>query len=904
MPNLSWNEIEHRATEFAATWRNETYEKGESQSFWSGFLSVFGIDRKRHGAYFEYAVKKINNRQGFIDLFWPGKLLAEQKSAGRDLSAANIQAFDYLHALPDSDLPQYIVVSDFANFELVNLETRERTSFMLDQLPKKIRLFGFLIGRDSANPQEEDPVNRRAAETMARLHNQLAAGNYTGHELELLLVRLVFCLFADDAGIFERGSFEAYLAGRTSPDGSDLGGKLAKIFETLNTPPEQRQAALDYDLAALPYVNGGLFAELTRMPDFTGAMRRELLAACDLDWAQVSPAIFGSMFQGVMDADDRRSLGAHYTSERNIMKIIKPLFLDELDREFDKARYSKKRLAALHDKLASLTFLDPACGCGNFLVVTYRELRKLEHQVLSAIHGRQALLADVTDSIQVNVDQMYGIEIGEFPALIAEAALWLTDHQMNLAASQQFGRHFARLPLTTRANITRGNALQLDWQAVIPPARLSYILGNPPFVGSKFMTAGQRAEVLAQFPSVRGAGVLDYVSAWYAKAAAYMTGNKRIQASLVSTNSITQGEQVGVLWSYLLGQGIHITFAHQTFRWSNEGKGIAAVYCVIVGFSFAPEPAKLLYTYADVRGEPEVRQVGNISPYLVEGPDVVVTSRSRPLGDMPPMMKGSQPTDDGNLLLDEQERADFLRADPDAGDFIRPFVGAHEFINRQQRWCLWLKDAPPEELRKHPAILNRIARVRAFRAQSRKDATRRKASTPTIFDEDRQPTDGHYLIVPSVSSERRAYIPIGFMPHTVVASNLCLIIPDATPYHFGILTSAMHMAWVRVVCGRLKSDYRYSKDIVYHNFPWPDATPEQQATVARLAQGILDARARFPDSSLADLYDPRSMPAELARAHQALDRCVDKLYQHAGFESDGGRLAMLLRKYESNERRN
>ncbi|HEX8227211.1 MAG TPA: DNA methyltransferase [Candidatus Saccharimonadales bacterium] len=900
MPILSLNEIEHRATVFVGRWQGETYEKGESQSFWSEFLDIFGIDRKLHGAYFEYAVKKIDDRQGFIDMFWPGKLLAEQKSAGRDLSAANTQAFDYLHNLSEKDRPMYIIVSDFGHFELVNLETREKTAFTLEQLPKKIKLFGFLTGRDSSNPQEEDPVNRKAAETMARLHNQLRDSNYTGHDLELLLVRLVFCLFADDAGIFDRGTFERYLQHRTSSDGSDLGGKLTEIFQILNTPESERQTNLDQDLAELPYVNGGLFSEIVRTPSFTSSMRAELLAAADLDWGQVSPAIFGSMFQGVMDEKARRNLGAHYTSERNIMKVIKPLFLDDLYAEFEtiarRVRDRQKLLSEFQDKLASLTFLDPACGCGNFLVITYRELRKLEHRVLEKLYKGQTGWLDTSEHgvVKVNVDQMNGIEIEEFPALIAETALWLTDHQMNLAYSQQSGSIFKRLPLTKRANIVNGNALTMAWGEVIEPGRLDYILGNPPFIGSKLMTIEQRAQVVAEFENIRGSGTLDFVTAWYAKATKYMEGNKAIQCAFVSTNSICQGEQVGVLWSYLLQKGLHINFAHQTFRWSNEGKGIAAVYCIIEGFSYTNLAVKRLYLYDDIRGDEKETLPKNINPYLVDAPDLVVTSRQKPICDVPPMSIGNKPIDGGNYLFTEQEKQAFLQSEPIAEPYFYKWVGSHEFIHRYYRWVLVLKDISPSVLRAMPHILHRVEAVRALRAESKSLPTQLLAKYPTRFHVANIPV-AHYLVVPKVSSERRDYIPIGFLSPQTLASDLMFTVPNASLYHFGILTSRMHMAWVRAVGGRLKSDFRYSKDIVYNNFPWPEnVSTEYKTKVEQLAQEILDARSEFPESSLADLYDPRTMPPSLVKAHQMLDKLVDNLYQPQYLPDDSARIAILL----------
>jgi hypothetical protein len=546
MPRLSWNEIEARATQFAARWQGETYEKGESQSFWSEFLTVFGIDRRRHGAFFEYAIKKAGNKQGYIDLFWPGKLLAEQKSVGRDLTKAEFQAFDYLPAMPDYDLPQAIVVSDFATFQVRHLDTDKVWTFPLEDLSRNVRVFGFLIEDTSRIYEEQNPVNRDAAEKMAALHNQLEGNRYIGRDLELLLTRIVFCLFADDAGIFERDTFARFIRNRTRPDGSDTGPFLVQIFEVLNTPYELRQTTLDHDLRKFPYINGGLFEDRLRTPGFTGEMRHALLTATLLDWREVSPAIFGSMFQGVMDAEQRRNLGAHYTSEKNILRVIQPLFLDDLYAEFETAKRSRRALEAFHRKLATLRFLDPACGSGNFLVITYRELRRLEHKVVQELTKGQQIL-DVGTYLRVNVDQMYGIEIDEFASRVAQTALWLTDHQLNIEASRLLGQHYVRLPLTASPHIVHANALRIDWADVVEPQDLSYILGNPPFVGSKFMNATMREELLEQFPGVRGAGTLDFVTAWYSRATGMMQRNPRIETALVSTNSISQGEQVGVL---------------------------------------------------------------------------------------------------------------------------------------------------------------------------------------------------------------------------------------------------------------------------------------------------------------------------------------------------------------------
>lgn len=908
MKNISWNEIQDRATEFVSKWQGETYEKGESQSFWSDFLAIYAIDRRRHGAFFEYAIKKGSGKQGFIDMFWPGKLLAEQKSGGRDLAKAGIQAYEYLETMPDHDLPEAIVVSDFASFQVIRLDTREKVEFALEDLPRHVKLFGFLISQTSRYLAEEDPVNIKAAEAMAQLHNQLREDNYTGHDLEVLLVRLVFCMFADDSGIFDHGVLRRYIQDRTSEDGSDLGSRLVQVFEVLNAPLPQRQSSLDEALASLLYVNGGLFAEPIHTPSFTSSMRSALLGAMELDWSKVSPAIFGSMFQGVMDAKARRNLGAHYTSEKNILRVIKPLFLDDLYAEFAHALAAGPRkkfdeLRKLQDKIASLKFLDPACGSGNFLVITYRELRRLEHKIVAQLAknvDQQDMFASAgqgVGSLKVNVDQMYGIEIDEFPSLVAQTALWLTDHQMNMEYSHQSGRVFKRLPLIASATIVHANALTANWEEVVAPTELRYILGNPPFIGSKMMTADMREQLLACFPGVKGAGVLDFVTAWYAKATDYMKHNRTIQAALVSTNSIIQGEQVPVLWKYLFDHGVAINFLHQTFKWSNDAKGNAAVYCTIVGFALFDKPEKRIFEYADIKGEPNEILAKNINGYGIDAPSVFVERRGKPIFEVPPMSFGNMPLDGGNLLLSDEEKAELLEHEPLAGVYVKRLVGAKEFIQNGSRWCLWLKNANPSDLRRMPLVLQRISRVRDFRLASADAATRKLAERPAEFRDTKTPET--YIIIPAHSSENRSYVPIGFLNKDHISHNSTQTIGGATLYHFAILTSQMHMAWMRAVAGRLKSDYRYSKDIVYNNFIWPDASDAQKADIENLAQAVLDARAQFPDSSLADLYDPLTMPPALAKAHKALDKAVDKLYRKEPFTTDADRVAMLFERYRS-----
>ncbi len=904
---LSWNEIKDRALRFSREWQHESSEDAEAKSFWDGFFDVFGVSRRRV-ANFEKKIRKLDGKDGFIDLLWKGVLLIEHKSRGKDLDRAHAQARDYFHGLSDAELPRYLLVCDFERFRLYDLETGEiPTEFALKDLQKHVRQFGFIAGYQARSFKEEDPVNVLAAERMGKLHDALKAAGYDGHALEVLLVRLLFCLFGDDTGIFPRHAFHELLAQRTGVDGTDTGQWLAQLFQVLDTAPARRQKTLDAQLAEFPYVNGKLFAEPLPLAAFDANMRELLLQASTLDWSRISPAIFGSMFQSVMDAKARRNLGAHYTSEKNILKLIGPLFLDELKTELEKIGNHEGKLKGFHIKLASLRFLDPACGCGNFLVIAYRELRLLEIEVLQRLYARQgSVLQGVADHVAIDVDQFYGIEIEEFPAQIAQVALWLMDHQMNLRVAEQFGEYFARLPLTKSPTIVHGNALRIDWRDVVPKEKLSYILGNPPFVGKKEQNAAQKADMSHVFAGVKSAGVLDFVAAWYLLAAKYVQ-DTLIRCAFVSTNSITQGEQVGVLWSELYRLGMHIQFAHRTFKWSNEARGKAAVHCVIVGFGMSDPSSKRLFDYAHTKSDPHEFSVTNINGYLVDSPDVALQNRREAICVVPPIVFGSMPNDGGNLLLTDDEMKTLLDAEPNAAPWIRPFVGAEEFINGVSRWCLWLKDMDPKQLRTLPIMRKRIAAVKACREASSRETTIALAAFPMLFGEDRQPLTS-YLLIPSVSSERRSYIPIGFMPPTTISSNLNLLVPDAGRYHFGIVQSTMHMAWVRSVCGRLKSDYRYSAGIVYNNFPWPDLLEDStRAAIETAAQGVLDMRAQFPGSTLADLYDPLTMPPALVKAHQQLDKAVDAAYiaaeKAAGRKppklgSDAERVAFLFERYQ------
>ncbi|QHS08799.1 class I SAM-dependent DNA methyltransferase [Sinimarinibacterium sp. NLF-5-8] len=899
---LSWNEIKDRALAFSREWQHAESEDADAKSFWDAFFNIFGVSRRRVAS-FERKVKKLDGRDGFIDLLWKGVVLIEHKSRGKDLDRAYQQARGYFPGLKDNELPRYIIVSDFARFRIHDLETDEAFEFALQELHREVKRFAFLAGYQTHVYQDQDPVNIRAAEKMGRLYDQLKAIGYPNHALQVYLVRLLFCLFAEDTGIFERSLFTDYIRERTAEDGSDLAAKLDELFQVLNKPTPARLKNLDEQLNQFPYINGKLFTERIDTAAFDSKMRDALLDCCALDWSPISPAIFGALFQSIMDSTARRNLGAHYTSEKNIQKLIHPLFLDELRAEFEKIKTNKNKLFEFHKKLRSLTFFDPACGCGNFLVITYRELRLLELDVLRAARTSGQLSLDVHGLIQIDVDQFYGIEIEEFPAQIAQVALWLIDHQMNLKVSEEFGLYFARIPLKASANIVHGNALTLDWDSVLPRQRCSHVLGNPPFVGAKYMNDAQRSDTQAVFDGIPSAGLLDFVAAWYVKAARYIAlpanGARAIRCAFVSTNSICQGEQVGVLWGWMLQQGIKIHFAHRTFSWRNEARGVAAVHCIIVGFGLQDEPNKTLYDYEDIKGEPHAVAAANINPYLVDASDVVLARRGKPICDVPTIAFGNQPIDGGHLLMTPSEADELRRETPELQPYVRLFLGAEEFINGGERYCLWLKDCPPSVFRKSKLVLDRLNSVRKFRLESKRPATRKLAEVPSTFAFVSH-IEAPYIVVPSVSSERRQFVPIGFSSPEMVVSNLCLAVYDATLFHFGILSSTMHNAWVRAVCGRLKSDFRYSAAIVYNNFPWPDApSDKQRSAIETAAQAVLEARAQFANASLADLYDPLTMPPPLLKAHQALDKCVDAAYGKTKFGSDAERVAFLFERYQA-----
>ena len=905
---LSWNEVRARAAAFADEWRDAAYEKGESQSFYNDFFAVFGVQRRSVARYEEH-VRKLDDRSGFIDLFWPGVLIVEQKSAGRDLDKAYGQAGEYFDALPERDRPRFILVSDFQTFELHDLDEREAVSFALADLPANVEKFGFILGVQRRTFRDQDPANIAAAELVGRLHDALDAAGYRGHDLERFLVRIVFCLFADDTGIFEpRDIFLDLIEERTSEDGSDTGSRLAELFQVLDTPEAERQKTLDEDLARFPYVNGALFDGPLRIPSFDAAMRAALLDACRFDWSNISPAIFGALFQSVMDPKERRAQGAHYTTEKNILKVIEPLFLDDLRAEFGrlKARRGGRRRADLlrfQDRLGKLRFFDPACGCGNFLIIAYRELRALEIEVLREIYAG-GLFDKLAESLSViNVDQFYGIEIGEFPARIAETALWMMDHIMNNRLSLAFGQTYARIPLRTSPHIVHGDALETDWADLLPPEECSFVFGNPPFGGAKFQTAEQRAQVRRIAALGKTGGTLDYVAAWFIKAGEYVrAGNARI--GFVATNSITQGEQVAQLWPVLFGRcKLEIAFAHRTFAWGSDARGKAHVHVVILGLDRRENmrPEKRLFSYPDIDGDPEESRHTALSPYLFDAggladPHLTVREASAPINGLTPLRYGSQPIDGGRIIFDANERATFLEAEPGAAQFMRPFVGAREYLQGGERWILALHDAAPEVLARLSLVRERIAAVRDYRLESKRPVTRDLALFPTKFAFTTIPA-APYLVIPEVSSERREYVPLGWLEPPIIPSNLVRVLQDATLAGFALLTSTMHMAWLRYIGGRLKSDYRYTIGLVYNTFP----TLPKGADLSKLeplAQAVLDARAAHPDATLANLYDPDLMPPDLRRAHRALDRAVDRLYRRTGFASERERVEHLFMLYE------
>lgn len=921
------------AKQFAADWAGRGDEKQETQQFWTSLLQrVYGVETPENYIKFEKPVWVDNMKGGrttkFIDAYIPEtRVVIEQKGAAIDLSKGEKQSDDSLLTpyqqarrygayLNDNERPRWIVVCNFREFRIHDMKepNAEPEVLLLKDLEKEFHRLNFLVSAQDENIKKEMEVSIAAGEIVGLLYDAFAkqyanpGSEQALKSLNKLCVRLVFCLYAEDAGIFgRRGMFHDYLE---KFDVRGMRRAMVDLFRVLDTKEEERDPYLKDDnpeLAAFPYVNGGLFAdESIEIPTFTEEIRNLLLknASEDFNWSEISPTIFGAVFESTLNPETRRKGGMHYTSIENIHKVIDPLFLDNLKKEFAEigtitaVATRKNRLQQFQNKLAELTFLDPACGSGNFLTETYLSLRRLENQTIAQliaaqkgqVEGQIVLGGATSVNVKVSISHFYGIEINDFAVTVAKTALWIAESQMLKETEAIIREHLDFLPLKTNAYIIEGNALRLDWETVVPKTKLSYIMGNPPFIGFTFMSSEQKEDMKIIFPGVKN---LDFVCAWYKKASDYIT-NTRIEVAFVSTNSIVQGETVARFWDFM--QGDIINFAYTTFVWDSEASTKAHVHCVIIGFAKFARPDKLLFS-----GKIE-RKAQNINYYLVDGDNVLVRSRNKPLCNVPKMVYGNKPADGGNLIIENDELEDFLKKDPESKKFIRPLLGAAEYIKGNKRWCLWLEGASPNELRKCPLVLERIQKCKEMREASIAAGIRKFAETPTLFAQRTQPTDKDYIVVPSVSSERRRYIPMGLMDKGTISTNLILIVPDAGLYHFGILESNVHMAWMRAVCGRLKSDYRYSKDVVYNNFPWPTPTEEQKARIEQTAQAILDARALYPDSSLADLYDEVTMPPELRKAHQQNDRAVMDAYGFTkGTEartSESACVAELMKLYQ------
>lgn len=917
---MTEKEQKQAAKEFAEFWKDKGYEKGQSQTFWLQLLSqVYDVERPEKYIEFEDQVH-IDKSTGFIDGYIPTtKILIEQKSIDKDLrkgirqsdgSLLNPfqQAKKYIAELPVSKHPKWIITCNFKSFLIYNMENPngEPEEILLKDLEKEYYRLQFIVDVENTNLKKEMEISIKAGELVGKIYDEILPlyknpeNEETLKSLNMLCVRLVFCLYAEDAGLFgKHGIFHDYLE-KFNTD--DLRRALIDLFKVLDTKPQDRDPYMKEDLAQFPYVNGGLFAdENIEIPNLNDTVKELLLsnASEDFDWSDISPTIFGAVFESTLNPETRRSEGMHYTSIENIHKVIDPLFLDDLKSELDgilmikvlKAR--KEKLLAFQQKLSELKFLDPACGSGNFLTETYLSLRRLENKALEAYQGGQIGFGDENiNPIKVSIGQFYGIEINDFAVTVAKTALWIAESQMMHETENILHLNLEFLPLKSYTNIIEGNALRIDWNDVIPNGELNYIMGNPPFVGARLMNESQKEDISNIFKGTKGSGNLDYVSCWYKKATNYID-NTKIEVAFVSTNSITQGEQVAILWKDILERGVNINFAYRTFRWDSEASLKAHVHCIIIGFSFIKRTEKYLYE------NDKVKKANNINPYLIDAPNVYIESHSSPLCNVPKMDFGSMPNDGGFLSnYSKEQKEDICNRYPNTEDLFKNIVGAEEFINNKERYCIWLKDVEPSIYKSNSIIMEAIKNVKDLRENSNREATRKLAITPYLFGEIRQPkTD--YLLVPSTSSERRRYIPIGFFDSNTISSNANLVIPNATLYNFGVLTSNVHMAWVRTVAGRLKSDYRYSAKIVYNNFPWCNPTEEQKKKIEKTAQAILDARALYPNSSLSDLYDELTMPKELRKAHQENDKAVMVAY---GFDwrkmTESDCVAELMKMYQ------
>ena len=910
------------AKAFVKDWLGKGYEKGETARFWMDLLGrVFGITNPAQFIQFEVPVKTFAKDKGsdFIDAYIPTtKVLIEQKGSHVDLTAKARQSdgmeltpfqqgLRYASGLGTGKYPHWIVACNFNTFEVHNMETPDAAPevIQLADLEKEYHRLSFLVDDTNVHLKKELDVSIQAGEIVGVLYDKIQAqykdpSNPDSQKaLNKLCVRLVFCLYAEDAGIFgSKDMFHDYMSQFSA---AEFREKLIKLFRILDQKPEERDPYEDEKLLAFPYVNGGMFAGEIEIPRINDEIRALILqrASDDFDWSLISPTIFGAVFESTLNPETRRAGGMHYTSIENIHKVIDPLFLDELKEELAEikvekvAKTKKDKAYAFQNKLASLKFFDPACGSGNFLTESYTSLRRLENEALRIIFDGNRVIGEFADPIKVSINQFYGIEINDFACSVAQTALWIAESQMMKETEDIAGFNLDPLPLKTYTNIHEGNALRMDWNEVIPAAELNYIMGNPPFVGANNMSVEQKNDAVAIYGKIKLSNSIDYVGAWYHKAAMMMTDNPIIKAALVSTNSITQGEQVSPLWQPLFDRyDIHIDFAHRTFQWDSEASLKAHVHCVIIGFSKVNITEKFIYT-----GKEKLR-ASNINPYLLDAPNELIVSQGSPLCDVPKMTHGNMPIDGGNLILSEEEREEILKKDPDMASYIKRFVGAQDFLNNNViRYCLWLKGVPPSAYAKNHDVMARLEKVRETRLASSAAPTRKAADTPYQFFSSPQ-TELPYLCVPEVSSGNRTYIPFGFKDNRTIASNKLMIVPDASIYHFGVLQSLLHMAWVRVVCGRMKSDYSYSAAVVYNNFPWPSPTEEQKTKIEQTAQGVLNARDLFPECTLAELYNPMTMPIELRRAHRANDAAVLEAYGFPKDATESDIVARLFKMYE------
>ena len=895
--------------QFVTRWSGRGYEKGESHTFWLSFLrDVLGISEPEKLVRFEVPVKL--KHTSFIDAFLPDtKVIIEQKSLSENLAQEKLQsdgstltpyeqAQRYGNSLPYSMRPRWIIVCNFAEFLIYDMETiATPTKILLSELPDKFHVFDFLVDHTKTKLRVELELSLKAGEIVGKLYDALR-GQYLNPDneeslvsLNKLCVRLVFCLYAESAAIFGKHKiFRDYLQKE-----NNIRRGLLDLFDVLNTPIDQRDPYLDDTLKKFPFVNGGLFSGSIEIPNFTPEIKKLLLeeASSGFNWAGISPTIFGTVFESTLNPTTRRAAGMHYTSLDNIHKVIDPLFLDDLREEFlnikTSTRNRKKNLLAFQDKLSSLNIFDPACGSGNFLTESYLCLRRLENEVLKELFGSQIQLGELVNPIKVSIGQFFGIEINDFAVAVAQTALWIAELQMIQETQEIIHHDLDFLPLKSYSNIHEGNALQLDWQKICPNP--NFIIGNPPFVGKSFQTAAQKSDMAKIFASISGFGNLDYVACWFKKAADFIH-NTKTTCAFVATNSIGQGIAVPPLWTYLFKRGVIINFVHQTFKWTSESTDLAAVHCVIVGFANFHAPVKKIF---DSNG---IRVVENINAYLLNAPNVIVLPQANPLrDDVPPMIVGSCPTDGGNFLLTADERDDLIKHEPVAEKWIRRYVGSNEFINGIMRYCLWLKDCPPNELRKMPRVIKRVEGVKNFRLASKKAQTRRRADSPTLFAEDRF-VDAPAIIIPMLSSSNRRYVPIGFVDAGVIVNIQASFIPNGDLYTFGVLNSSIMMTWLKTVGGQFKSDYRFSATTVYNTFPWSEPSPAQRRAIEQSAQKILNVRAKYPDATLADLYDPLSMPKDLRDAHKKNDRAVATAYGFENLLDDEFAIAVeLLRLY-------